>query len=418
MESFYLIVIVVSLTLSFFFSGTETAFVSVNKVRVEVWRRQRRRVARHILKFLKKPERFLYTTLVGNNISNIAFASFATVYFDHFLQPGFTWLIIVLLSIFVGEILPKTFFRSMADWMVRRIVYPLEFFYRAFYPIILLVSKIAESLLRMLGYQAEELERFFSRKDIEILLHESQQIMKKKRHQGRQETEFLVRLLDLRELPVREIMIPRTEIEAISENVSIKEVIHKFQNQKYTRLPVFRGTLDNIVGVIHVKDIFQQPAKLQQIIRPIMFVPETKRALDLLNEFRQNNTSMAVVVDEYGGTAGLVTMEDIIEELFGEIEDEFDVQMNLIHKINNTTYSVNARIEVDLLNEQLGLNIPRGDYETLAGFLLSRFGHIPRRREKLEYQGAVFTVTRATRRKIEMVKIELPHQLSASEEAH
>ncbi len=391
--------------LSFYFSGTETAFVSANRVRVELWRRHQKKVATIILGFLKKPEKLLYTTLVGNNIFNIAFATYATVYFNNYFNPTESWLIILFFTLFVGEIIPKTIFRSLADWVVRWSAYPLNFFFYLFFPFIWVVSKISEALLNFVGLSKSELESFFSKKDIEILLHESQDMASLK---DRQEKEILGRVLHLREMKVRDAMVPRTDIVAVPENISIRELIKVFQESGHTKLPVYQGNLDNIIGVIFLKDLFLQPKSVQEIIRPIMMIPETKRASELLKEFRENNATIAIVIDEYGGTAGLVTDEDLIEELFGEIEDEYDLQEVLYRRINSKTYSVSARIEIDKLNEELGLNLPEGDYETLGGFLLYHMGHIPRRDETFEFQGIKFIITKATRRKIEWVKIIIP----------
>jgi len=405
LQVYYLTVIVISLILSFYFSGTETAFVSVNKVRIELWRRQRIRAAQLIYHFLKKPERFLYTTLVGNNIFNVAFASFATIYFNQYLNPKLTWLGILLLTIFLGEIIPKTLFRSLADWVVRGAVYPLAVFYRLFYPFILIVSSISDVFLRLFGIERGELQRFFSKKDVEILLQQSQDMV---RQIPRRESEFLRRILKMRELRVRDAMIPRTEIVAVPESMSLKEVGEVFTKYGFTRLPVYSGTLDHVVGVVFLKDLFQQPRRLKEIVRPIMMVPDSKRVLELLSGFQENNTSIAIVVDEYGGTAGLVTTEDLVEELFGEIQDEYDTAPTLIRKLNEFTYSVNARIEIKQLNRELGIQLPEGRYETLAGFLLYHLRHIPRRDEVLEFQQIKLIITRATRRKIEWVKIVLP----------
>ncbi len=405
MQEYYLTIIILSLIFSFYFSGTETAFVSVNKVRVELWRRQGRRAARLIYQFLKKPERFLYTTLVGNNIFNVAFASFATIYFNQYLNSKLTWLGIVLCTIVLGEIIPKTVFRSLAEWVVRGVVFPLEFFYRLFYPLIYIVSRISEAFLGLLGVEWGELQRFFSKKDIEILLSESQEMVR--RIPGR-ESEFLKRILEMRELRVRDAMIPRTEIIAVSKDRSLKEVTELFHKYGFTRMPVYSGTLDNIVGVVFLRDLFRQPKSLKEMIRPVMMVPDSKRVIELLSEFRENNTSIAIVVDEYGGTAGLVTTEDLIEELFGEIRDEYDTTPSLIRKLDERTYSVNARIEIEQLNRELGIHLPEGDYETLAGFLLFHLGRIPRREETLAFQDIQFIITRATRRKIEWVKLVLP----------
>jgi CBS domain containing-hemolysin-like protein len=401
----YVIIIVVSLLLSCFFSGTETAFVSVNNVRVELWRRRKDRIAEVIHFFLEKPEGFLYTTLIGNNIFNVAYASFATIYFNRYLPPEISWLIIVISNLFFGEIIPKTLFRSLADWIIRKISYPLKFFYYLLFPISVVISRVAEVILKPFGYQKDEVRQFFSTKDIEILLAESQEMVKRK---APDQGEFLSAILGLRELWVRDAMVPRTEIVAVPATATLEELTEIFNKYGHTKVPVYNGTLDDIVGVAFLKDLFSQPVSLQEMIRPVMFVPETKRCSDLFSEFRARNTTIAIVFDEYGGTAGLITSEDLVEELFGDIEDEYDEQEVKIRQIDEKIYKVNARIEIERLNETLNINLPEGDYETLAGFLLTRLGHVPRRDETYDYTGIQMVVTKATRRKIQWVKIVLP----------
>ena len=400
----YLIVIVVSLLLTFYFSGTETAFISVNKVRVEVWHRQKSKAAKLLLRYIKNPERFLYGTLIGNNISNIAFASFATVFFNEYLDPKVTWILILIVSLLVGEIIPKTLFRSLADWVIRKVVYPLEFFYHLFYPIIFLISKIADFILKLFGQKSGELKRFFSQKDIEILLNESRNIIQPEK---REEGIFVGKILNLKKLQVGEAMVPRTDIEAIPDTTTLQQLKKIFKKVEKNRLPVFHKNLDDILGIIFLKDLFLNPKGFEEILHPVMFVPKTKRALELLKEFRENNTTIAIVVDEYGGTSGLVTAEDLIEELFGEIEDEFDSQQDLIRQIDKNTFKVNARIEIQRLNQDLNVDFPEGNYETLAGFLLSNLGHIPKREEVFEHNEVKIIITNATRRKIRWVRIVL-----------
>lgn len=407
---FYIAIIVLSLVLSFFFSGTETAFVSVNNVRVELWLRRNDRAAKIIHFFLERPEKFLYTTLIGNNIFNVAFASFATIYFNQFLQPEVSWIIIVALNLLVGEIIPKTLFRSLADWVVRKISYPLQFFYYLLFPLSIVISRISELLLSPFGYKKEEIRYFFSKKDIEILLTESKEMV---RRTDPEQGDFLSAILSLRELRVRDAMVPRTEIIAVPNNVTIKELAEIFKKYGHTKVPVYSGTLDDVVGIVFLKDLFLKPNSLQDMIRPVTFIPETKRCSDLLSELRAKNTTIAIVFDEYGGTAGLITTEDLVEELFGDIEDEHDEQEIMIRQMDEKTYRVNARIEIEKLNETLMIQLPEeGDYETLAGFLLSQLGHIPRRDETFEYNQIKMTITKATRRKIQWVKITLPRAIT------
>lgn len=390
--------------LTFYFSGTETAFISVNRVRIEIWRRRRRMSAEIIANFLRKPEKFIYTTLVGNNLANVTFASFTTIYFHRFLDEKITWLLITIITILWGEIIPKTLFRSLADWIIRRIAHLLQFFYYIFQPIILIVSYISGMILRIFKHSEKEISDFFSKKDIEVLIKQSQNYL----NLDEEENVILTRLLDLKTLHVRDAMIPRTEIIAIEEKASLEDLIHIFQKSGFTKIPVYRENLDNIIGVVFLKEIFLEPESVEKMVQDVMFVPETKKSLQLMREFLQENASMAIVFDEYGGTAGLVTTEDLLEEIVGEIIDEFDATQILIHKIKDNIYSVNARIEPEQLKEELGIEIPEGDYDTLAGFILEHLGHIPKREESFEYNGIKFVITRATRKKVDWVRLFLP----------
>lgn len=399
-----LTIIIISFLLTFYFSGTETAFISVNRVRIELWRRKKSRSAEIIADFLRKPEKFIYTTLVGNNFANVAFASFATLYFHQYLSEALTWFLITAITILWGEIIPKTLFRSLADWIIRKIAPVLLFFYYLFQPIIWVVGGISRIILRLFHYSSDEITDFFSKKDVEVLIKESQNYVS----MDEEENLILTRLLDLKQLHIRNAMIPRTEIEAVEENASLNDLVQIFQKSGLTKIPVYRKNLDDIIGVVFLKDLFLKPESVKSIIREVMFVPETKRSLSLLRNFKQKNTSIAIVIDEYGGTAGLVTTEDLIEELVGEIIDEYDEAEIHIRKINENIFSVNARIEPEVLKKEIGVEIPEGEYDTLAGFILNHLGHIPKREESFEYNGIKFVITRATRRKVDWVRIILP----------
>jgi putative hemolysin len=399
-----LIIILVTLLMTFYFSGTETAFISVNRVRIELWRRQKNRTAEIIADFLRKPENFIYTTLVGNNLANIAFASYATLYLHRYIDEKLTWLLITGITIIWGEIIPKTLFRSLADWIIRKVAYLLKFFYYLFRPVIWVVSYLSGFILKIFNYPSNEITNFFSKRDVEVLIKESQNYVSL----DEQENLILTRLLDLRQLHVRDAMIPRTEIVAVEEDTSIEKLAGVFQKSGFTKIPVYRDGLDDIIGVVYLKDLFLQPDSLKSIIREVLFVPETKRSLSLMRNFRQKNTSIAIVIDEYGGTAGMVTTEDIIEELVGEIIDEYDAAEIHVRKIKDKIFSVSARIELEQLYEETGVAIPEGEYDTLAGFILNYLGHIPKREESFEYNGIQFVITRATRRKVDWVRLILP----------
>lgn len=397
-------IIIISFLLTFYFSGTETAFISVNRVRIELWRRKKIRSAEIIADFLRKPEKFIYTTLVGNNFANVAFASYATLYFHQYLSETLTWFLITAVTILWGEIIPKTLFRSLADWVIRKVAPVLLFFYYLFQPIIWIVGAISRFILKLFHYSSEEITDFFSKKDVEVLIKESQNYVS----MDEVENLILTRLLDLKQLHIRDAMIPRTEIEAVEENASLNDLIQIFQKSGLTKIPVYRKSLDDIIGVVYLKDLFLKPESIKSIIREVLFVPETKRSLSLLRNFKKNNASIAIIIDEYGGTAGLVTTEDLIEELVGEIIDEYDEREIHIRKIDKKIFSVNARIQPEDLKDEIGIDIPDGEYDTLAGFILNHLGHIPKREESFEFNGNKFVITRATRRKVDWVRIILP----------
>ncbi len=399
-----LVIISIALLLTFYFSGTETAFLTVNRVRVELWRRQKRTFSTIIARFIQSPDRFIYTTLVGNNIANVAFASYATVYLNQYFGRETTWLLVTVITVMIGEIIPKTLFRSLADWVIPKVAPVLNFFYYFFLPSIWVVNKISRVLLRIFRYESAEITEFFTKKDIEILLSESRGRMSLDQN----ESEILGRLIMLRRLKVRDAMIPRTEIVAIPETASMEHLAKVFDSSGHTKIPVYQDNLDRIIGIVLLKDLFLFPRTVQEMIRPVMFVPDSKLSLRMLTEFRNKNSTIAVVIDEYGGTAGLVTVEDLVEELVGDIVDEFDEKTTLIRKVDTNTYSVNGRIELEDFKEILGLELPEGEYDTLAGFILNFLGHIPHRDESFEYEGVSFVVTRATRRKIEWVRVTIP----------
>ncbi len=397
----YLTIIIVSLLMSFYFSGTETAFVSLNKVRVELWRRQKKRIAKIVYPFIRKPEKFIYTTLIGNNIFNVAFASLATLYFNQFFDPEIGWIFIVILTLIIGEILPKTIFRSLADWLIQYIAPPLRLFYIIFLPIIWVVSGIAEMLLRLAGLKNHEVQKFFSSQDIEILLNESQSLTDVNKSSGK----YLKRALNFRYMRVKEVMVPLTDMVAVEESITLDELFKTFQECGHSKLPVYRKHIDQIIGVIFLKDLFQNPTDVKSLIRDVMFVPETKRCSELLSIFKQNNISIAIVFDEYGGIAGMVTVTDLVNKLFGEMEVVESSPDFMIRKISKNAWIVNARIDLDELNEKLQTEFPEGDYETLAGFLLAQYGRIPRVNESIEINGFKFIITNASKRRIHHVKI-------------
>lgn len=400
----YLVIAILGLISSFFFSGAETAFVSVNKVKVELWDRQNIKGSHLIKDFVVHPEKFLLTTLVGTNISNITSVTFSTIYFTNQLKwnPTLTWFVVSGTILFLGEIFPKYLFRSYADYFVRRIALPLGIAYYVFYILILVVGKISSIFLRIVGVGDHVVTDFFSKKDLEILLKETGETVEISEEADKI---ILTKLLEFKNIKVKDAMIPRTDIVAAEVKTTITQLKRLFIKSGRTRIPIYKDKLDNIIGVAYVKDLFTNPKTVKEILHTVIFVPEYKSAGDLLQEFRQKSQSIAIVVDEYGGTSGLVTTEDLIEVLFGEIQDEYDQEKKYIIPVDERTFKVHARTEIEEFNKELGISLPEGDYETVGGFLLHQLGHIPKREEEYEYKHLKFIVTKATRKNIQWLKV-------------
>jgi CBS domain containing-hemolysin-like protein len=414
-----LLLIALMIVLSAFFSGSEIAFVTANRLKAEVRAHREGFVGNIVREFIREPARFLTTTLVGNNVALVLYSALMTLYLDPTLtrfahgvlgpDTPVEGVVLVLQTIIAstiilifGEIIPKSLFREPADQVVFAAAIPLKLTYWLFLPIIKVAGWTSSLLVRLTGVEAQSFQQFL-RSDYEAVVRES-------RESGtldldEEESELLSNVFELRNLRVKDSMVPRTDVEGVGEEATLAEVHARFVETGFSRLPVFRENVDRIVGIVVAHDLFQRPEKLSDILRDVPFVPEAKRAKDLLYEFLERGTSMAVVIDEYGGTAGLVTVEDLLEELFGDIRDEFDVEEEDVRQVNETTFLVTGRIEVHTLNADYDLDLPEGDYDTVAGLLLDRLSSIPKEREEVELDGYRFTILKASANRIETVRI-------------
>jgi CBS domain containing-hemolysin-like protein len=398
-----IIILFVLLIISAFFSGTELAFIVSNKLKIEVKARKKNIAAQSAYHFVKDNHDFFSTILIGNNIVNIAFASLATV----FLTNYFGWneyeilLAITIISLFLGELLPKYIAREGADTFIIYLSIPLRLISFILYPF----NKITKHLLNVLTQRkqeaAENITRLFDKDDFIILLDEGLQAGKVKKD----ESNIISKVFDFTEQKIYESMRPRTEIVGIEINMSVKAAVKLFVDSGYSKLIVYEENLDNIKGVILAKDMFTNPVDIKNVTREIPFYPETKKSIEILNDFLNSNLSIAVIVDEFGGTAGIVTMEDIIEELFGEIKDEYDIEENICRKISNDSYILSGKVEIDNLNEKYDLNFPVGDYETIAGFIIEKLGYIPKSNENVTLDNYKFLIIRADKVRIDIVKL-------------
>jgi CBS domain containing-hemolysin-like protein len=267
-----------------------------------------------------------------------------------------------------------------------------------------IISVVSSALININEREEKEILSYFDKDDIQDLIEESSEAGKIDEEQS----EIISKIIDMREQCVYESMTPRTDIVGVEITDSLEEILKKFIESGYSKLPVFEENLDNIKGIVFSKDIFKEPSDLSSILREMVFVPETKKSLEMLNEFLDKQFSIAIVVDEFGGTAGLLTVEDLIEELLGEIRDEYDdVNEKIIKKINDSEFLLSGKVEIDYLNEEFNLNIPEGDYETIAGFITFRLGRIPVKGESFTVDNYSVYVIKSDKTKIDLVKVKL-----------
>jgi len=415
-----LLLILLMLALSAFFSGAEIAFVTANRLRVEVLARRGVRSGPIVQRFIQDPATLLTTTLVGNNLALVVYSTLMAFFLEPPLQRMFLQAfgmslaateaaVLVTQTIFAsaivlvfGEILPKTVIREVANRAVFLMAMPLRITYMLLLPLIKVSGWAATALIKLLRADADSFSRFM-RRDFELMIEES-----KKSGQldlDEEESMLLSNVFSLGTIRVKESMVPRTEVEAVDESTSLEDLRQRFVSSGHSKLPVYRENIDDIVGVAFAYDLFKAPASLQEMMRPAQFVPESKMSKDLLQDFLATKTSIAIVIDEYGGTAGLVTTEDLLEELFGDIQDEFDEEDVVLRQTDDGTILAGGRVEIDELAERFGIELIDGDYETIAGYLLEHTGAIPKPNDEFSLDGYCFCVLQATPYRIDLVRI-------------
>lgn len=412
----YVVTFIVFLTLSAFFSGSETAFFSLNKSGIEKLRKSKHVMSRQVAVLLKEPKKLLISIIIGNTLVNVATASLAAIVSSRWSRDaGFNELIVLIVNVvvvtlfilFFSEILPKVTSSKHPQKMAVRFVYPATFFYYLFYPAVVMFDLLSHSLTTSLGLEKDKYN--LSEDELRTLVD----VGEEKGALQKDEKEMIHSIFEMSETMAREIMVPRIDMICVEQNTSLTNVLKVVKECSHSRIPVFSETVDNIVGILYVKDLLplikrrtNAEFNLVKLTHPPYYVPEQKKINELLREFQNEKIHMAVVVDEYGGTSGLVTLEDIIEEIVGEIQDEYDQEQPLFEKLNEETYIVNGSMSLEEINEQLGLQLPTEEgVETLAGFLLGQLGSVPKAREKVSWNGYDFIVEKVFRRRIQQVRI-------------
>ncbi len=398
-----LIIIAITVVFSAFFSSTEMAYIVSNRIKIEIKAGKKSPGAKSAHYFITHPESFFSTILIGNTIANITFASISAYLLQKvFGMNEFEILIVsTLLILFLGELLPKYFGRELGTGFFTFVAVPLSGLYYLLFPFVKLSAFFTGLLSKKNnGGSLSELVR---REDLQLLVEESENAGNVNKKEGT----AIRKLIDMQDQRVNEAMRPRTEIVGVEISSSIDEVLEVFIDSGYSKLPVYEENLDNIRGFVLAYDLFKQPTELREIVRDILNVPETKRSVEMLNDFLRQRTSIAVVVDEFGGTAGIVTAEDLIEEVFGDIKDEFDVEENVCRKTGENEYLVGGNVEIDTLNEKFDMGLPEGDYNTLAGFIMSETGRIPIPGEMITARNFKIHIIRSSVRRIEMVRLSV-----------
>ena len=406
----HIIGLFVLFVLSAFFSSSETALMSMDKLRVRYLAEKDRPGARKLAGLLDRPEKLLSAILVGNNVVNIMVSVFATTLFIEFFGKRgelMTILILTPLLLVFAEVCPKTYAAKYPEKLSFIILHPIRFFMWLLRPVTWLIAGVSNLMTRLLTGEGEKAS---------ISEDEIRSIIEFGEHAGvvaKEKRLMLHGVFDLAETRVRDVMVPRTEVVGIDANATFEEVVGITASARHSRFPVYEGSLDHVVGVIHSKEILSyldnpENFSLQELARPPYFVPEAKPVEALMQAFRRKHLHLAVVVDEYGGVEGICTLEDIVEEIVGEIQDEYDEEEILVKKLEPGRYMIDGSTALRYINKRFNLSLSEEHVNTLAGFLLHSFGSIPEVGAVCEVEGARFTVREVEDRRIEQIEMEIP----------
>ena len=410
--------LLVTMAFSAFFSGMEIAFVSSNRLLAEMEREKNGFSQRIIIFFYKHSNNFVSTMLVGNNIALVVYGILFAQIFDATLFSGLSdggrvtadTLLSTLVVLFTGEFLPKSIFKSNPNTMLSVFAIPAYISYILLYPVARFSTVVSRLLLRIVGIkmQKETYDNEFTKVDLDYLVQSSIDNAKDDKD-IEDEVKIFHNALDFSDTKVRDCMVPRTEIEAVDiEECTVEELMNKFIESGFSKLIVYKGDIDHIIGYIHSSEMFRHPADWKKDVRSMPYVPETMTASKLMHIFLQQKKSIGVVVDEFGGTSGIVSLEDIVEEIFGEIEDEHDSNSYVAKKTDSGEYILSARLEIEKVNEMFDLDLPESDeYMTVGGLILHDYQSFPKLNEVVKIGKYEFKIIKSTMTKIELVKLKV-----------
>jgi putative hemolysin len=420
-----LLIIVLSLILSAFFSGMEIAYVSSNKIHIEIEKKQRGLLSKLLTKITAKPSKFIATMLIGNNIALVIYGFYMgdvlVEWFATHLSPTSILVnelsllsqtvVSTLVILVTAEFLPKVFFQIYANSLLKLFAFPAFIFYMLFSFVSDFVIWISDVLLKYLfKSEGDEVQLAFSK--IELGNYITEQMESVEAHDTvDSEIQIFKNALEFSEVKSREVMVPRTELTAIEIHDTLTKLNELFTQTGHSKILVYKTTIDDILGYVHSFDLFKDPKNIKSMLRPVEYVPETMFAKDVLNVLIKKRKSLAVVLDEYGGTSGIMTVEDVIEELVGEIEDEHDTVELIEQKTNKNTFIFSARLEVDYLNETYKLQLPDSEnYETLGGFIVHYTEEIPEKNQEIRIEQFHFTIKEVSNTKIELVQLKISEE--------
>lgn len=410
--------ILIAIVFSALFSGIEIAFITSNKLGIELQIIRSGIGSKVLSHYYKRPDLFISTMLVGNNIALVIYGILMSEQLTPLFAPYFTssLLLVAIISVLstililvTAEFLPKTIFRGNPNFWMSTFAIPIYPIYLILFPISKLTTLLSKSILRLFGIKIhnQSSQKIFGKTDLDYFVQQNMETRRDDKELT-DEVKIFQNALDFDTIKLRECMIPRTEVEAIEIKQAYENLKAKFIDTGFSRLPVYENNMDNIVGYIHSSELFNQNKEWQAGIKDIPVVPESMTANNLMKRLLQKKKSIALVVDEYGGTSGIVTLEDLVEEIFGEIEDEHDTPSLVCRAISDHEYIISGRTEIETINEKFELNLPESDeYLTLAGYLLHELQHVPRRNEEIEIGSITFKIVKATRSKIEMVRLKV-----------
>ena len=412
-----LLYILLCILLIGFFAGTEIAFISANKLNIELRKKQGKFSGQILARFMDNPSEFIGTSLVGVNVLVVVYGLLAAEATSQLLAkysivlPEYPKLILdtliaTIVILIFAEFLPKAIFRSKAEAVLTIFSVPMLLMYYIFYPVAKVFVSISEFILKYLfNVRIKENKQVFNRVDLELLV-------KQNMHGHENETsevnaELFENALYLVNVKIRKCMVPRNEVEAVDVTASLTDIRKKFIDTKLSKVIVYEDNIDNIIGYVHHLDLNRRPKTIREILHKITPVPEAMSAVDLMNSFTKERKSIAWVIDEFGGTAGIVTMEDVLEEIFGDINDEYDEQEHVEKQIAEHEYIFSGRLELDYLNEKYGFDFPTDDSETLSGYIITEHETIPKIKERIFIGRYEFDVLLVTDTRIETVKMKV-----------